>query len=254
MLGSYFSYRVKAKGRQSIHSPFLFEFYNDIVKFKGNKETQNCDHMLRENLKSEVLIDAGGFGAGSRKKNKPRKVSSIAKLSGSSARWGRFLFAMSERFGGDVVIELGTNLGIGTSYLALGNKNTTVHTFEGNSSLYDFSSANFEKNGISNVQAHLGLIQDLLPGVLSDVKKVDLVYIDADHTYEATVHFFELLKPHLKESSVIIFDDIHWSEGMESAWQEVVSDSMVTLSLDLFFKGIVFFDKGLSKEHFILKH
>ncbi len=254
MLRSYFKYRIKAKGAQSIHSPFLFKLYNEVVKFKGNSVSRKCEIDIKSALKSDVLIDASGFGAGSRKKNKPRKVSSIAKLSGSSARWGRFLFAMSEHFGGDTIVELGTNLGIGTSYLSRGNQGSTVHTFEGNVALHNFSSNYFKENQMTNVKSHLGSIQETLPVVLNEQNQVDLVYIDADHTYNATVHFFETLKPHLKNSSVIIFDDIHWSKGMEAAWAKIVKDEAVTLSVDLFFKGIVFFDQGLTKEHFILKH
>jgi hypothetical protein len=51
--------------------------------------------------------------------------------------------------------------------------------------------------------------------------------------------------PHLNEHSVVVFDDIHWSKEMEQAWYEIQQNNMVTLSIDLFFVGLVFFKKTL---------
>ncbi len=47
-------------------------------------------------------------------------------------------------------------------------------------------------------------------------------------------------------------DDIHWSEEMEHAWQQVLQYNDVSLTVDLFQVGVVFFDKSLSKSHHVL--
>ena len=58
---------------------------------------------------------------------------------------------------------------------------------------------------------------------------------------------------HIHEGTVFIFDDIHWSKEMEEAWNEIKQDSRVTISIDLFKIGIVFFRKGQVKQDFVLR-
>jgi hypothetical protein len=42
---------------------------------------------------------------------------------------------------------------------------------------------------------------------------------------------------------MVVFDDIHWSSEMEQAWSQIIADPRVTMSIDLFFIGLVFFRK-----------
>ena len=49
--------------------------------------------------------------------------------------------------------------------------------------------------------------------------------------------------------SVFVFDDINWNEEMQKAWQEIKDHPEVTISLDLFYVGIIFFRKEQQQEH-----
>ncbi len=108
--------------------------------------------------------------------------------------------------------------------------------------------------GFENYQIRQGLIQDNLQQELERLNSVDLVYIDADHTYEATMQFFKMLLPYAHQKTIFIFDDIYWSTGMTKAWQEIIAHPDVVLSMDLFFKGVITFDQGVAKQDFVLKH
>jgi hypothetical protein len=55
------------------------------------------------------------------------------------------------------------------------------------------------------------------------------------------------------EGSIFIFDDIHWSKEMELAWEEIKNHPKVTVTLDLFKIGIVFFHTGQMKQHFRIR-
>ena len=57
----------------------------------------------------------------------------------------------------------------------------------------------------------------------------------------------------IDENSIIVFDDIYWSDQMEEAWKEIVNNKRVTLSIDLFKMGIVFFHPSIVKEHYKLR-
>ncbi|MFZ9719521.1 MAG: class I SAM-dependent methyltransferase, partial [Chitinophagaceae bacterium] len=87
--------------------------------------------------------------------------------------------------------------------------------------------------------------------VLKKMGKLDFVFIDGNHAYAPTLRYFNAMLPFVHSGTVMILDDIHWSAEMEKAWQAISNHSAVTLSIDLFFVGILFFrEEQLHKQHF----
>ncbi len=80
-----------------------------------------------------------------------------------------------------------------------------------------------------------------------------MVFFDANHAYEPTLKYFNICLPHIKDSTVFVFDDIYYSKGMTNAWNEICKKIDVTISLDLFRVGIVFFDPSFTKKHYVLE-
>ncbi|NJW53676.1 O-methyltransferase [Salinimicrobium oceani] len=83
--------------------------------------------------------------------------------------------------------------------------------------------------------------------------KYSLLYIDGNHQKEATLSYFEKLLPTVHNDSVMIFDDIHWSAGMEEAWEEIKAHPEVRVTIDTFQWGLVFFRREQEKEHFVMR-
>jgi len=92
-----------------------------------------------------------------------------------------------------------------------------------------------------------------LPDLIKQAGKLDFAYIDGNHTYEATIENFESLLEIAHNDTVFVFDDIHWSAGMEKAWNEITDHKRVTVSIDLFRTAIVFLRSELSRQKFIIK-
>jgi hypothetical protein len=67
------------------------------------------------------------------------------------------------------------------------------------------------------------------------------------------LEYFELLIPTITNDSVWIFDDIHWSKDMEEAWEIIKNHPKVTVTIDTFQWGIVFFRSEQLKEHFVIR-
>ena len=254
MLFQFLQYKLKAKGANAIHSPFLFKFYNEVIRFKGDATTEKIHQAVKDLKKNRTKVEALDFGAGSRKKNKPDTIASIASTSGTNKRWGDFLYALAKRKTGQTILELGTNLGIGTACLAAGSEKGQIISIEGSSDLTEFAKGFTEEMGYRDIKFVCGKIQDVLQGVLSEAGSIDLVFMDAHHSYEPTLAFFDQLCPFMNNNSIIVIDDIYWSEEMTNAWKAIINSEKVTLSIDLFYKGLVFFDQNLSKQHFILKN
>lgn len=238
---------------RSLQVPFFCQFYlNTVKKNAFIKEWESIESKRKALFQNESEIEMIDLGAGSKAENsKSRKIKSIARHSLSRPKFSQFLFRLIKEFKFENIIELGTSLGINTAYMAKANQATAIFTFEG-----DPHSIKIAKNinaDFENIKYYEGDIDHLLPEMLNSLNpKIDLVYADANHTYEASIEYFNIILPYLTTQSIYIMDDIHWSAGMKNAWEELKLRKEVTSSIDLFDAGLLFFNPDFQKQHYIL--
>lgn len=151
------------------------------------------------------------------------------------------------------MLEIGTSFGISTAYIRMAAPKATFYTIEGNQEIATIAQKTFSQLEIPFSCLLQGPATDVLLKHVAVTPLLDFVYLDAHHTKEATLQFFEILLPSLHPGSVVVVGDIHWSAGMERAWEILVEQTAVTLSIDIYDAGILFFDKALRKETEILK-
>lgn len=147
-------------------------------------------------------------------------------------------------------MELGTSMGIMSLYLAA-KKDAHLTTFEGSPSMVNIALTNFEYFEKENIELIEGNIGDSLSEFLQTPTKLDLVLIDANHRYEPTLRYFDLLTKRMANKGVIVLDDINHSPEMGKAWNKLKEHELVYGSVDLFRCGILFFDHTLNKQHFV---
>jgi predicted O-methyltransferase YrrM len=121
-----------------------------------------------------------------------------------------------------------------------------LHTIEANTQLAPISKNLWQQLGYQ-IDLKEGLFELVLPELLKH-HSYQWVFIDGNHQYEATMHYFHQFMQHMSSASVLVFDDINWSAGMQQAWAEIAADPDVTLCIDLFFLGFVFRNPSFSKE------
>ncbi len=254
MLGrviSYIKYYLKAKTVYNVHSPFVYDFILDVMdttkEYYSYPYLEHQRKTLLFNHENIVFID---LGAGN--KSGKRKVSEIAKSSLSSIEQCRMLFNLINKYKPNNTIELGTSLGLSTLYMATAYAENTIHTIEGNLSSAEIASNLFNKNEIKNIQSYIGPFDDHLESILEKMAFIDLAFIDGNHSKIPTIAYFELFKSKSNLDTILIFDDIYWSKGMNEAWDYIKADPKVTLTIDLYEIGIVFFNAKLSKENITL--
>ncbi|MBS1647797.1 MAG: class I SAM-dependent methyltransferase [Bacteroidetes bacterium] len=251
----YISYYSKSCNAHGIHSPFVYKLYTEVIVPQGSYYAFNTlDAVKKQALKSTQQIEVLDLGAGSKKMGKRRRVQDIAKHSVIQKKYGELLFRLVHYLRPQHVLELGTSLGISAMYMAMASKKTPITSVEACPNTFLFAQSMMtqnKQNNVSLVNASFdAFFQNLKSGVY-----FDFVFIDGNHTYEATMRYFYFLLKTAKEQSVFVFDDIYWTPGMAKAWQEIKSHPMVTLSLDLYKVGIVFFrSEQKQKEHFILRY
>ncbi len=195
-----------------------------------------------------------GYGPGSVKGNKQNlPVGRLIKSSAIRPKYGRLLHRLVQYFQPDTIVELGTCGGISTLYLASGH-DIPVHTVEGEEPLVALANQLFKETGLNNIFTYQMAFDQFIYDRLPDIKGNKLVFLDGDHEKSATLRYFQDMLPSLNEHSILVIDDIHGNPGMEEAWRTIISLPEVSLDLDFFQLGVLFFNNNLSKEHKIIRY
>jgi len=254
----YFNYyRQASNGKgHGTHSPFVFDFILNVLNNKSNHLPPGKIEQLRKGLlNNKTVLTIQDLGAGSRvNSSKEKTVRQIAKSALKSKRLAEVLFRLIRNYQPKNIIELGTSLGITTAYLSEANPAANITTIEGSKSIAAVAKENLQELNCNNIQLLQGNFDQLLPSIISQLPSVDVAYIDGNHRYQPTINYFHELLSKTHSNSILVFDDIHWSEEMEKAWEEIKSHQSVKYTIDIFFLGFVFFrDEFKVKQHFSIR-
>ena len=244
-----------SKTKYSVHSPFVFDFVNEVMlKPMPKRQLEKIENQRQKFLTDRDMMDFVEYGAGSRVANgHQRQISKVASSSLSGKWQCRLMHNMINTYRPKNVLEIGTSLGVSAAYLAAANQESQIVTLEGNPSSAAKAEALFAELDFSNVTVKLGEFGSTLTPTLEQLKRVDCAFIDGNHRKQATIDYYNLIKKYTTNKSFLIIDDIYWSHGMNSAWQHIQSDPDVAFSIDLFRMGVVFFDKTIMpRQHFKL--
>jgi predicted O-methyltransferase YrrM len=199
-------------------------------------------------------IQTVDFGAGSKMNNRSeRSVKSIASTAVKRKKYAEILFKLADFVGANRILELGTSIGMSTAYLAKARKTARIYTLEGCAATANVAKEYLHQLAIHNVEITVGNFDDTLSTVLEKESSFDVIFLDGNHREEPTIRYFEQVLSKINEQSVVVVDDIHWSAEMEKAWETIRQHPQVTISIDIFEMGILFFNTSLTQQHFVLK-
>lgn len=251
LLKHYIIHFLTAKRRgHGVHSPFAYRLCEEVFYNRDSFYHFNTLNKLRELLQmNETVLEIEDLGAGSKTfKSKQRKVKDIASRGISSVKQSELLYKLSNFLNCKTSVELGTSLGLNTLYLASVNKKSSVFTIEGSHNLSEFAKKLAQNLELNNIHFLQGNFDQAFPLLLKSIDPIDLLYVDGNHTYDATLRYFEMALSKKHEHSVFVFDDIYWSEDMTSAWKQIKGHVEVSLSVDTFYTGLVFFNTEIKEK------
>lgn len=248
----YIKYRWNAKGRHGIHSPFVYDFVDKCLRIQldaSHKTTLAAQFQKLAQDQREIEIQ--DFGAGSKKLGNKRKISQIFKMSSSKGKYGELLYRMSQFYQPKTILELGTSLGIGSTYMHLGNEHAHITTVEAcNNTRLTALETLKDKETIESVNATFSDFISALP----KEQQFDLIFIDGHHDGTALLTYLDQLQAHAHDETLFILDDIRWSDSMKNAWDKIENEERFHLSLDLFRIGIVARRTHQEKEKFTIRY
>ena len=252
---AYFNFLWNSKNQHGVHSPFVYSLVTKcFYDTKPKPEYKTLKAYRNDLLSNKNTIEVTDFGAGSRVfKSNTRQISKIAQTAGITPKRAELLYRIVNYFQPENILEIGTSLGLATSALALGNPKAKITTLEGCPETLGVAQKQFENFKLSNIDAVVNEFTEYFKNCQRNTEHCQLIYFDGNHSKQATLDYFEWLLPTITNETVWIFDDIHWSEGMEEAWEIIKNHPKVTVTIDTFQWGLVFFRYEQEKEHFSIR-
>ncbi len=250
---AYICFLLKSTNQHGVHSPFIYKLvtkcFYDKTKYSDYKTLKQYKSSL---LSNKTVVSVTDLGAKSRvMPAQKRQVSQIAKNAGSTYKRIKLLYRLTRYFQFNSVLEIGTSLGIATQALSLGNLKGKITTIEGCPNTSKIASKQLSQFGLNNIELITGNFNTVLDKLKSNT--YDLVFFDGNHQKKVTLKYFNTLLETAHNNSLFIFDDIYWSQGMTEAWEIIKQHPKVTVTIDTFFWGFVFFRKEQEKEHFTIR-
>lgn len=258
-LKSYLHYLMKRKGKHQVHSPFVYDFLTKALSLQTAETDEDfklMQQVRKRSFTNKNVIETVDFGAASgRKKFTTYRIATnkLAKQRSNPPYINHVLYKVVKHFKPETMIELGTSVGLGSMALALGKPSARLITLEGCASVASVAESNLKKFNLNHIELVIGSFENTLQTVLDQIDKVDLVFFDGNHRKQPTLRYFKQCLAKAHEESVFIFDDIHWSGEMETAWEQIKEHKKVSLTMDFYHLGLVFFREGMNKQDFVLK-
>ena len=223
---------IRHRKGHGIHSPYIFEFVNRVIFNSAGVEPPAATLEEHRKMRSEYAF---------------------VKRSSVSKRYGSLLYRIIDWFQPEMILELGTGVGISTIYLSSGAPETPLHSIEGNRERAAVAAQLICRCCPGPVSIHWGEMEQKLEDILPLLAPRFVAFVDGNHHYEPTVAYVRGLMDQAGDEAVIVMDDIYWSRGMHRAWKEVVSWPGVRVSIDLFHMGILLLRKDLHKTDYKIK-
>lgn len=255
---SYIGYVLNAKSLK--HSSIKHNTINELLALSLDKTRQyyhfhKIGSVRQQYLANKTQVSITDKGAGSQFGTvKSKTIAQIARHSAIQQKYGELLSRLIINFKPRNIIELGTSLGISTLYLSLPNKTAPVITIEACNQCASIAKQTFIQQHCNNIQTNIATFDEALPSIIANCNHIDFAFIDGNHRGDATLNYFHLLLQKSHSNTIFVFDDIHWTRDMFEAWQTICQHPQVSLTIDLFQFGIVFFHPQTKKQHLTIKY
>jgi len=258
LISSYIQHLFKSKSKYVIHSPFVYRLIHQVFMDKTSyPDLKILDDSRKQMFSRTTAIETTDLGTGAG--NKPyitiiNQLGKIAKRRALDKKSLHLLYKLTKHYKPDYILEFGTSAGISASYIGKANHFKKFVSMEGCAVLASHAKNYFDSLNLSEIELKVGNFNDTLDKILSEFEQLDMVFVDGNHRQQQTLDYFRKCLTKAHENSIFIFNDIHWSPEMEKAWKEMKKHEWVSVSIDLYRIGILFFRKGITRQDFIIRY
>ncbi len=248
----FLKFHITADNLHQLHSPFMFDFARFCLYNRTNFSDYEILKRYQYQLNQlEELITVKDLGAGSKTfTSTQRRIKDIAHIAGSSYTDMKRLYRISRYFKPKNILELGTSLGKATLAMSLGQPQAKMTTVEGDHAILKIAKQQLNNQPVGQIKFISDDFETFLNILNQTQEKFDLIYLDGHHSYKPTIQYFNKLLPHIHNDTVLIIDDIYWSNEMQEAWAYLKKHPAVYQSVDTYYFGLLLFRKEQFRQHF----
>lgn len=235
----YVQYYFKASNAKGhgIHSPFVFELVTKVL----NDDRQFYSFEPIEHLRKQIIHQ-----------DKKSKGGVVERL--LLPKFDQLLFKLVHFRAPDSIVNIGCSMGLSVPYLASANLNTPLYALEPSLENAELAKAQFIQLGLNNIQLITGSLSNSLPDLLGKITKLDIAMVNVELSYDGLIALFNQLVGKAHPGSMIVLSHINLNDEIERAWEQIKQHEAVTLTVDLFHLGLIFFRKeNIIKENFIIR-
>lgn len=242
-LKTFLRFSFLAGNKYSIHSPFLYQFYTYLQENKNivASEVKKIRKLIKKHYCFYVAVTKNSNLASTIKKISINKKEAI------------LLSLITKKVNPCLILELGTGFGTSAVFLAKFAPLAKIITVDIDDSRINFAKSLFNYMAINNVHIKNCLFEDYLNEIHNSNFLFDLIFIDGDHRGCQLIKYVDLMLKLVHENLVVVIHDIYWSNDMTKAWEKLIQLPQVTLSVDFFNFGLLFFNSKIFKQHHRLK-
>jgi predicted O-methyltransferase YrrM len=252
-------FMLDAAYNKKINNNYLRSFVDNIILNNSINPEFDIIEKEREHLRTKGgLLEVTDFSS-KKKGRKPyitevRKISDIVKNESCKPKVASLLFTIIQHTNSTHILELGTSFGISTAYMSFANPKAYITSIEGCYGLSDMASQLFKKLKLDNILIENGNIDFLLPGIVSNINKLDLVFFDIFRNKSTLIQYFDTCTSLIHENSIFVINNIHESKEMKEGWNTIINKPNVRGSIELYECGIIFFKDSLNGDHIKLSY
>jgi predicted O-methyltransferase YrrM len=249
----YLRHRLKAKTRHGLHSPFVYRLVDKIIYDFNAKTVYNEVESIRRGLLNDNrIITITNLKEEAPANSKTKKTGNVARNMLTSPKLAQLLYRLTKDRQPRTIIELGTCPGITTLYMKKAAPGAKIFILEECPQMANIAKDVCKDVNLGEIECIIGNFDETLPVLIKNLDKLDLVVFHNNDQTDA-LKYFEWCLTKVHETSLLIFDDIYRSQGMKAAWQQIKEHPKVTVTIDLFWMGLVYFKKGQAKEDFLIR-
>lgn len=227
---SYFSFLLKSTNEHGVHSPFVFQ----LVTLCFYKKTSKQAITTYTTLKKSVLKKFPTF-----------------KKKGIHNKKAFLLIRLIPYLNIKTILQIGTSINLNTLALSIGNSKITIQTLNACENTANISKKMIESFNLNNIVTICSINETLNPLIINNT--FDLIYFDGNFKKETTLYSFKSCLESIHNNSVFIFENIYENSEMLETWEEIKKHPLVTVTINTYFWGIVFFRKEQAKQHFTIR-
>ncbi len=231
----YLKFLLKSTNQHGVHSPFVYQLVTKCFYDQSNFQ----EYTKIEDYRKALL------------KNKTQLISHIAKPERISKFQTKLLFRLVKYLDCNSILEIGASLGLSAQAMSLGNPKGQITIIGNCPDISQFSKDNFKQQKLNNIQVGSGDFTKMIQDQKSNT--YDLVLFNHQHLKEATLQSFESLLPTIHNDTVFIFNNIYRSKSITESWINISQHPKVTVSIDCYHLGMIFFRSEQQKERFTIR-